>query len=127
MNDSKYILGHDLGTTRVKALLINPSGEIAARADGEYPLDQPTSNAAEQDPEDWWEASCKVIRSVMDKSGAAPEDILAVGLAGQMHTAVFLDDELKPVRPAIIWADNRATSEAREIERKIGKEDLLDI
>lgn len=127
MNHSKYLIGLDLGTTRVKALLVSAGGEIIATADETYPLDRPEDNAAEQDPELWLRNSYRVISSVVSSSGIEPEKITGVGLAGQMHTAVFLDEILKPVRPAITWADSRSANQAKRIERELGKDTLLDI
>jgi len=127
MSDSAYLLGLDLGTTRVKALLVDAGGTIVRSADDNYPLDRPVDDAAEQDPADWWGASCRVIKTVIEEEGIPPEKIEGVGIAGQMHTAVFLDENLEPVRPAITWADGRSAPQAREIERKLGKETLLDI
>ncbi len=127
MSNSDYLLGLDLGTTRIKVLLVNPDGKVVAIADDDYPLDRPTDDAAEQDPGEWWEASCKVIKSILERPEVEPEDIAGIGLAGQMHTAVFLDESLRPVRPAITWADGRSSSQAEKIERRIGKKKLLDI
>lgn len=127
MSDSDYLLGLDLGTTRVKVLLVSLDGSVVASADDDYPLDRPTDEAAEQNPEEWWKASCKVIRSILASSEVEPEQIAGIGLAGQMHTAVFLDKNLQPVRPAITWADGRSSPQAEKIERRIGKESILEI
>ncbi len=127
MNKESYLLGLDLGTTRVKALLVSSAGTIVAVKDEDYQLTRPTEGAAEQNPNQWWRASCRVIRAAVDKSEVSPEEIIAVGLAGQMHTAVFLDQNLEPLRPAITWADNRASPQAKKIEEIIGVNNLLNI
>ncbi|MBS3791572.1 MAG: xylulokinase [Candidatus Bipolaricaulota bacterium] len=127
MSNSDYLLGLDLGTTRVKVLLVSPDGNVVASADDDYPLDRPADEAAEQSPEEWWKASCKVIRSILARPDIEPEQIAGLGLAGQMHTAVFLDENLQPVRPAITWADGRSSSQAEKIERRIGEKNLLEI
>ncbi len=127
MNHPEYLIGLDLGTTRVKALLVSTDGEIIATADETYPLDRPVDKAAEQDPEQWWENGGKVIKAVLESSGVERGKVRGLGLAGQMHTAVFLDKSFRPVRPAITWADNRSADQAKRIERELGKDTLLDI
>ncbi|MBS3812901.1 xylulokinase, partial [Candidatus Bipolaricaulota bacterium] len=127
MRKSSYLLGLDLGTTRVKAVAIDGGGKVLESHDSGYPLNRPTADAAEQDPEDWWRESCKVIRKTVSKSGIRAEEIEALAIAGQMHTAVFLDKNLKPLRPAITWADNRTSAEAAEIEKRVGVERLLNV
>lgn len=127
MNTGPYLLGLDLGTTRVKALLVSSSGNIVAVEDEGYQLTRPTEGAAEQNPNQWWHASCRVMSAAVEKSGVSAEEIIAVGLAGQMHTAVFLDENLEPLRPAITWADNRASPQAEKIENSLGVNTLLNI
>lgn len=127
MNNPSYVIGLDLGTTRVKGILINKDGRIMASDDANYPLHRPTNDAAEQNPEDWWKSSCKVINTTIERSGVAAKDIVGLGIAGQMHTGVFLNGKFEPIRPAITWADNRTGPEAQEIEDQLGTERLLDI
>lgn len=120
-------MGLDLGTTRIKAIITDVEGNIVSGADAVYELDRPEANAAEQPPQRWWKSTCEVIRTSIRESDISPEKIQGIGLAGQMHSAVFLDDKLEPVRPAITWADNRSSSEAKEFEVKMGRERLLNI
>lgn len=122
-----YLLGIDLGTSGVKAILIRPEGDIVGLASKEYPILSPHPGWAEQDPTTWWEATCEVIRQVIWKSEVRPQDIKAVGLSGQMHGLVLLDRAGIPVRPAIIWPDKRSGEECDEITGRIDKNKLYEI
>ncbi len=123
-----YILGLDLGTSAVKAILISETGAVVASADAEYPLSTPRPNWAEQDPENWWEGAVAAIRLCLDRARAATgsePEVAAVGLSGQMHGSVFLDKEGKVLRPAILWNDQRTEAQCREITETLGSERLL--
>src|SRR5690606_35019744 len=93
----------------------------------EYPLYQPKIGWAEQDPEDWWKATCDGIRAVLAKSGVKPEDISSVGLSGQMHGLVVLDADNKVLRRSILWCDQRTTAECEQITSIIGAKRLIEI
>lgn len=114
------LLGIDVGTTGVKALLIDESGEVLNQAIAEYPLSVPRPMWAEQDPELWWRA----VQTCLGEIGEKPD---AIGLTGQMHGAVFLDRDDKPIRPAILWNDQRTIQEVAEIDERVGPERLRDI
>ena len=103
------LVGLDVGTTSVKAVAISPDGEVLARAEEEHPLSIPQPGWAEQDPEDWWQASERALAAV-DADAAA-----AVGLTGQMHGLVLLDAADRVLRPAILWNDQRTEAECAEI------------
>ena len=115
------LVGLDVGTTGVKAVAISPEGEVLARAEEEYPLAIPQPGWAEQDPEDWWEASERALAAV----GAG--DASSVGLTGQMHGLVLLDEADRVLRPAILWNDQRTAAECAEIEERIGLERLIEL
>jgi xylulokinase len=115
------LVGLDVGTTGVKALAISPEGEVLARAEEEYPLSTPASGWAEQDPGDWWRASEAALAAV----GA--ERAAGIGLSGQMHGLVSLDEANRVVRPAILWNDQRTAAECAEIEEQIGLERLISL
>jgi xylulokinase len=101
-------LGIDLGTSSVKAVLVDGLGVEVASSQVVYPINRPTSLWAEQDPEAWWAAASDAIRTAL----ATPDvKVLGVGVTGQMHGLVMLDDNDAPVRPAIIWSDCRTTEE----------------
>ena len=122
-----YLLGIDIGTSGTKTVLFDESGGTAASSTYEYPLYQPNIGWAEQDPEDWWKATCFTIKDVLSKSRVNPKDIKGVGLSGQMHGAVLLDGEDNVLRRAIIWCDQRTELECGQITELIGKERLIQI
>jgi xylulokinase len=116
-------LGLDVGTSGVKALLVGPTGAIAASATTPLTLSTPKPGWAEQNPEDWWDACTGSIRQVLSRHSAQP--VVAVGISGQMHSSVFLDRAGAVVRPALLWCDGRTTAECAEITRRAGGEDRL--
>jgi xylulokinase len=113
-------IGIDVGTSGTKALAINPQGKILAEASAGYPLHHPKPLWSEQDPEDWWQATVKVVRAVIKKAKLKPADVKAIGLSGQMHGSVFLDKSDKVIRPALLWNDQRTEAECAEIEKRAG-------
>jgi len=119
-------LGIDIGTSGTKALAIDDSGRILADAtSAEYPLYQPQPGWSEQNPEDWWQATQATVRAVLSKAAAKPEEVKAIGLSGQMHGSVFLDDKHHVIRPALLWNDQRTATECQEIERRAGGREAL--
>lgn len=122
-----YLLGIDIGTSGTKTVLFDELGNTIASALEEYPLYQPNIGWAEQDPEDWWQATVAGIRKVLAKSGKKPEEISGVGLSGQMHGLVMLDKDGKVLRRSIIWCDQRTTAECAQITSLIGAERLIEI
>lgn len=122
-----YFIGIDVGTSGTKTILIDSKGKILASATFEYPLYQPQIGWAEQNPEDWWDASVKGIKAVLEKSKVDPKEVKAVGLTGQMHGLVMLDKNCNVIRPSIIWCDQRTAKECDEITEKVGKERLVEI
>lgn len=117
-------IGLDVGTSGVKAVLATPDGRVLESAVADYPLLTPKPGWTEQEPEAWWAASCSVLREIVQK---APEPIAAIGLAGQMHGAVFLDEEGRVIRPALLWNDQRTSAECDEVEALVGAERLRTI
>ncbi|MFA6449566.1 MAG: xylulokinase [bacterium] len=113
----KYFLGIDIGTTGLKALLIDGKGRIAGSAREEYPLSTPKPGWAEQAPDIWWKATASAVRKLM-AGGADASKIAAVGLSGQMHGLVPLDSADKPLRPAILWCDQRPVKECDTLQKK---------
>lgn len=122
-----YFIGIDVGTSGTKTILTDSKGNILATATFEYPLYQPQIGWAEQNPEDWWDASVKGIKAVLEKSKVDPKEVKAVGLTGQMHGLVMLDKNYNVIRPSIIWCDQRTAKECDEITQKVGKERLIEI
>ena len=121
----KYVIGIDIGTSGTKTVLFDEKGGVIASSTIEYPMSQPKNGWAEQDPADWWGASAKTTKTVIEKSGVSPADIVGVGLSGQMHGLVMLDETNAVLRPSIIWCDQRTAAECEDIERLIGGRDEL--
>lgn len=119
-----YFLGIDLGTSAVKCILVNDQGAVVASRSEEYPLSQPQPGWAEQNPMDWWEKSALCIRELLKKAGIDGAQVAGVGLSGQMHGSVFLDEQLNVVRPALLWCDQRTGAQCEWIESVVGKERL---
>jgi xylulokinase len=122
-----YVLGIDIGTSGTKTILFDEKGVAISNAFKDYPLYQPETGWAEQNPEDWWEAVVFTISSVIRKSNVPIADIKGIGLSGQMHGLVLLDTEGKVLRPSIIWCDQRTTVECQEITKAVGAERLIEI
>ncbi len=108
------LLGIDVGTSGCKVLLIDEEGRILKSASAEYPLSTPKPGWSEQNPEDWWNG---VVQCLQEIGESSPD---AIGLTGQMHGAVFLDEMDQVVRPAILWNDQRTIEECAEIDRTFG-------
>ncbi len=121
-----YLLGVDLGTSGVKALLINVQGTVVASASESYPLYTPQPLWAEQDPDDWWRATCRAIRAVLSQSGVVAQQVRGVGLSGQMHGSVFLDERGESIRPALLWCDQRTAAECAWITERVGERTVLE-
>ena len=114
-------MGLDVGTSGVKGLALAPDGTILARAERGYPLLTPRPGWSEQDPEEWWRAS-ELVLAELEAAAGPPTGI---GLSGQMHGLVTLDAADRPVRPAILWNDQRTAAECTEIEERFGLERLV--
>ncbi len=123
----RYVIGIDLGTSGTKTVLFDEAGGIQASALVEYPMYQPQNGWAEQDPADWWNAAVATIREVMEKSGVHASDVVGLGISGQMHGLVMLDENNEIIRNSIIWCDQRTAVECEDIERLVGKERLIEI
>jgi len=106
------LIGIDVGTSGVKGVAISASGEVLALAEESYPVSAPQPGWSEQDPEDWWRATQACLARL-------PEG--PVGFSGQMHGLVTLDEANRPLRPAILWNDQRTADECAEIEERIGE------
>lgn len=121
----KYLIGIDLGTSGTKTVLFDEDGNTIKSHTVEYPMYQPKNGWAEQDPEDWYRASVETLKTVTD--GIDASQIAGIGISGQMHSLVLLDENNEIIRPAILWCDGRTSEECREITEKIGRERLIEI
>ena len=108
-------LGIDIGTSSVKAVIVDERGAIVAQASDALAVSRPEPRFSEQDPEAWWRATVNAVRALPAASRAA---LRALGLSGQMHGATLLDANDRPLRPAILWNDGRSVSECLELERR---------
>jgi xylulokinase len=125
MNTTPYLMGVDLGTSGVKGILIDSDGQLVAQNSAPLTLSTPHPNWSEQDPADWWDAVTKVIKVLVALAPGGASGIVAVGLSGQMHGATFLDSAGLPLRPAILWNDQRSGCECEYIVEKVGFENLV--
>ena len=127
MSGRSLLLGVDVGTSGTKAVLFTPDGRTAAEASRSYPITQPRSGWAEQDPALWWDAVCACLRELTSREDVDPHEIVSLGLSGQMHGMVLLDGDGEPTAPAILWCDTRVLDECAEIEARVGVERLVEI
>src|SRR3954449_6385270 len=112
------LLGIDIGTSGVKGIAISPRGDVLAVEEEPYPLSTPQPGWSEQDPDDWWRATQRVV----ERLPPGP-----IGLSGQMHGLVTLDEDDRVLRPAILWNDQRTAAECAEIEERIGLDRLIEL
>jgi len=121
-----YWLGIDIGTGGSRALLVDEKGVV--RADFTAPHEEMRMERplwAEQRPEDWWDAAQKAIRGVLAKAKATGKQVKGVGLSGQMHGLVLLDENDAVIRPALIWCDQRSQAQVDAVNRIVGKDNVL--
>ncbi|MBY9077028.1 xylulokinase [Paenibacillus sp. HN-1] len=121
-----YVIGIDLGTSAVKSALVDREGQVAGEHSESYPLMRPKPGYSEQNPEDWVEGTITSLKRLMEKTGIQPSQVDGISFSGQMHGLVLVDEDGKPLRPAILWNDTRTTAQCRKIESTLG-ERLLDI
>ncbi|MES1156846.1 MAG: xylulokinase [Alphaproteobacteria bacterium] len=107
-------LGIDVGTSSVKAVLVDETGAVAEQASAPLPISRPHPGWSEQNPADWWEATNAAVMALPAK---ARRSVKAAGLSGQMHGATLLDASDRALRPAILWNDGRSEAECAELER----------
>src|SRR5688572_3396942 len=121
------LLGIDLSTTGAKALLVDPEGRVLSSFTTPLTLSTPHALWSEQHPEDWWTATKTSIVQTLNTANASGKDVAAIGLTGQMHGLVLLDQRGHVLRPAILWNDQRCGDECDEIRRRVGNERLVQI
>ncbi len=117
-----YYIGADLGTSSLKLLLVNVDGTIENEVSRDYPVVFPQPGWSEQNPENWWNAFVSGVKELLNGINAA--DVCGIGVAGQMHGLVVLDDEDRVIRPAILWNDGRTDKETDYLNEEIGKDNL---
>ena len=122
-----YLIGIDVGTSATKTVLFDENGGVVASASEEYPLYQPHNGWAEQKPEDWKQAVLHTLAQVFSQSGAKKDSIKAIGISGQMHGLVMLDEEGEVIRPSIIWCDQRTGAEVEDMLAIMPRERWIEI
>ena len=124
----KYVLGIDVGTGGTRAVLIDGKGKIISSATGEHaPFASPKIGWAEQDPRDWHRAAGEAIRQAVSSARIDASDIAALGVAGQMHGAVLLDEKDEILRPALIWCDQRTQAQCDWLQEKLGAAKIIQL
>ena len=120
------LLGLDVGTGGTRAVLVDSEGTVVTSQTADHaPFTSPQTGWAEQQPADWWRATCDAVKQVLAASDTKPSEIAAVGFSGQMHGAVLLDAAGEVLRPALIWCDQRTADEARELTEQIGADQII--
>lgn len=123
-----YVLGIDVGTGGTRAVLIDRDGAIVSSATSEHlPFASPKIGWAEQDPHDWYKAAGSAIRQAISTAHVSSSDIVAVGLAGQMHGAVLLDENDNVLRPSLIWCDQRTQAQCDWLNAKLGEARIIQL
>ena len=125
----KYLLGFDIGSSSVKATLLEiNSGKTVASAfspSSEMPMQSPQPGFAEQDPEMWWRELVNAMNKLHQQVSFNGDEVAAIGIAYQMHGLVCVDKDLKPLRPSIIWCDSRAVEIGDKAFEELGEKYCL--
>jgi xylulokinase len=124
MKTALFVIGFDLGTSGCKAVLVDGQGSIAGEARESYPTQSPHPGWAEQDPADWKRAATAAIRRLLQETGVPAASVAGIGLTSAAHIGVLADERGDPLRPAILWNDQRTVDEVADLEREAGDEIL---
>ena len=120
----ELLLGIDVGTTNVKAVLATPDGRVVGQAQQPYPTDRPRPGWAEQNPDDWWNGAVAAVRAAMSAAQATPGQVRGIGVSGQGCAVTLIDRAGAAIRPAIIWMDTRSEPQCEQLRRCCGAEIL---
>src|SRR5436190_22214879 len=110
-----HLLGIDIGTSGTKTLICDEDGKVLGTGTAEHPISSPRAGWSEQNPLEWWKATRAATKAVLKKAKVKPADISGIGLSGQMHVSVFLADGDKPLRPALLWNEQRTAEQCDQI------------
>lgn len=122
-----FFIGIDASTTATKAILVDQTGAVAGVASTEYPFETPRPLWSEQHPNLWWDGAVQSIRRVLAQTGIPGNQVKGVGLTGQMHGLVLLDETGQVLRPAILWNDQRTGPQCDDIRARLGQSRLIQI
>jgi xylulokinase len=122
--ETMNFLGVDLGTSSVKIVVMNNTGQVTASLSKDYDVSYPKVGWAEQNPEDWWNATRDGIRDIIKNYNIDGNSIKGIGFSGQMHGLVLLDQSGKVLRPAILWCDQRTQEECDYLNKEIGQDKI---
>ncbi|MCL2864729.1 MAG: xylulokinase [Lachnospiraceae bacterium] len=123
----QYIIAHDLGTSGNKATLFTEMGKLVGSEVYSYDTNYFNNTWVEQDAHDWWKAVCYTTKSLLQSKNVAASDVVAVSFSGQMLGCLCVDKSGEPLRPSLIWADQRAIAQADQIENHISQWDYYNI
>jgi xylulokinase len=121
------VIGIDLGTSSVKALLMDENGKVLASQEVSYPLYNPNPGWAEQNPDEWWQATQVALRKLSQDIHELSATVLGIGLSGQMNGAVLLDERFQAIRPSIIWVDARTVAQCEKINSRVDRQLMTSI
>jgi xylulokinase len=122
-----YVIGCDIGSQSLKAVLISAEGKTCGEASASYPIEYPQPTWAEQSATVWIDALVQAVRTLMAGTNTSPQQVLAMGLDAQVDGVVAIDKQGKPLYPAIIWMDRRAVSQCEVAGRQISQEAVFRI
>lgn len=120
VNEDTLLLGVDLGAGSLKATLLRANGRVAGSASADIATQSPRPGYAEQRPGDWYQALCTAVPTALAAAGAVPARVAAVGISAGAHIGVLAGNDGEPLRPAILWSDQRAAAEAAELNERAG-------
>ena len=118
------LLGIDIGTSGTKVMLLDEKTGVAGIESETYQVSIPRLGYAEQNPDVWWEAVLCCLSRLKEKYGKCYSEVAGIGFSGQMHGLVMVDADGRPIRPAILWLDQRSTKECNDLNERI-PEDLI--
>ncbi len=119
---SQFLLGIDTGTSGCKITVIDREGRIVDTNSGEFHTSRPHPGWSEQDPDEWYDVACRLLREIWARGACRAEEVAAVGLDASTHNTVLADADFRPLRPAIMWTDQRSVCQAAKLEAQAGPE-----
>jgi len=123
----QYVIGIDAGTSSIKGLLLDESGNTCAVASSEYSLETGAGDFCELDPKIYWDKSCLVIRKLLKKAGKNIDAVKGIAVSSQGETMIIVDRDGKPLRKAIVWLDNRSSKETADISETFSGDTIMKI